>query len=378
MRPAPLLAAVLLAAAPLSAQFWSELANPKVEVHLLHPPDLGIRATRVAFAPGRDPDSRELLNQVMTEMIRDGRVEVEDLGRVDRLLRDLGPGARNGFDPSVLESLNRPLGPAAFVVLDVDRMAVTRSTGSKESKDSKGVVTVTRTAKATLDFIALLQAADLGQGRVHSPVRLEAAPSEENASTKGAPAFPRDADLRQAAFDQAKAKILRLLLPWGEAVKLTFFDDDNYMMDQAARAAAGGDFKRALALAQQGEVEARADVRGNPKFRQRVFYNLGVAHLLLGDPDRALPFLQEARDQNPDASIFRDGLAEGQRARSLQAAYRVWEKQVPKAQPIRTAPAASGRRTVEERLEELDRLHRKGLLTQREFDERRAAILKEL
>lgn len=269
MRPASLLAAVLLAAAPLSAQFWSELANPKVDLHLHHPPDLGIPATRVAFAPARDPESRELLHQVEAELVRGGRIEVVDAGRVGHILRDLGLGPRSGLDPATLEALHRALGPAAYVVLDIDRMAFTRSTGSKESKDGKGVVTVTRTAKNALDFIALLQAADLGQGRVLAPVRLEATPAEENASTTGAPAFPRDGDLRQAAFDQARARIQRLLLPWEEEVKLTFFDDDKYRMDQAAKAARDKDFHRTLVLAQAGEAEVRADERGNPKYRQR-------------------------------------------------------------------------------------------------------------
>ncbi len=377
MRPASLLAAALLGAASLSAQFWSELANPRVEVRLLHPPDLGISAPRVAFAPGGDADSRDLIHQVVTEMVRGGRIEVVDPGRVGHVLRDLGPGARSGLDPATLEGLHRALGPAAYVVLDIDRMAVTRSTESKESKDGKGVITVTRTAKAALDFIALLQAADLGQGRVLAPVRLEAAPAEENTSTTGAPAFPRDGDLRQAAFAQVKARILRLLLPWDEELKLTFFDDDKYRMDQAAKAARDKDFNRTLVLAQAGEAEVRADERGNPKYRQRAIYNLGVAWMLAGDLDRALPFLQEAQVANPDASIFRDGVKECHRARSLKAAYRGWEQQRTQSPPVQAVPP-SGRRSVEDRLEELDRLNRKGLLSPKEYADRRAAILREL
>jgi len=43
----------LVAALPLSAQFWSELANPKVDAVLTHPPGLGLKIDRVAFLPGR-------------------------------------------------------------------------------------------------------------------------------------------------------------------------------------------------------------------------------------------------------------------------------------------------------------------------------------
>ena len=61
MRPAAL---ILMAALPAAAQFWSELANPKVEVVLTHPPGLGLKIDRVAFLPGKDTNSRELVDQL--------------------------------------------------------------------------------------------------------------------------------------------------------------------------------------------------------------------------------------------------------------------------------------------------------------------------
>ena len=71
----PMRMAVLfvLAVFPLSAQFWSELANPKVEVVLTHPPGLGLKIDRVAFIPGRDFNSRELADQLTAGVVGPSR-----------------------------------------------------------------------------------------------------------------------------------------------------------------------------------------------------------------------------------------------------------------------------------------------------------------
>ena len=53
MRP-PALIFPLLLALPLQAQFWSELANPKVDLRLVHPPRLGLHLARAGAIWYRD------------------------------------------------------------------------------------------------------------------------------------------------------------------------------------------------------------------------------------------------------------------------------------------------------------------------------------
>lgn len=45
---------------PLSAQFWARLAIPSVVGDILHPPELGLKLSRVALAPARTRASVEL------------------------------------------------------------------------------------------------------------------------------------------------------------------------------------------------------------------------------------------------------------------------------------------------------------------------------
>lgn len=77
---------------------------------------------------------------------------------------------------------------------------------------------------------------------------------------------------------------------------------------------------------------------------------------------------------NPDASIFRDTLKECQRALALQAAYDRWERA-----PARELPApGTGKKDAEQRLIELDRLRKKGLITEEDFQRRKLEILREI
>lgn len=60
----PLSVLLLAAALPLSAQFWARLANPSVEVGILHPPESGLKVSRIALAPSRTQASLELADSL--------------------------------------------------------------------------------------------------------------------------------------------------------------------------------------------------------------------------------------------------------------------------------------------------------------------------
>jgi tetratricopeptide (TPR) repeat protein len=150
-------------------------------------------------------------------------------------------------------------------------------------------------------------------GRLLVSRKFEEAGSRSNTSTAGVPDPPSDVELRREAHVKVSEWLFKVLLPWEEVLRVTFFDDDAYLMDRAAARFKDGDAKGALDLAQRGEAEARNDKGGKAKFRERAIYNLGVARMAAGKFEEARPLLQEARDMNPDASIFRDTLKECQR-----------------------------------------------------------------
>lgn len=384
-----LLPAILaLAWLPAQGQFWSELANPKVEVTLVHPPGMGLKVERLAFAPTRDSLSRELVDALTAELVQSRLVEVVDRAHVDALLREQELGASGYVEPETIARLGKLLGPSVLVVVHVNRSDLSRNQATKEErstdpKTKQELVRHKRTSITSLDFSATVQVVDLSTGRVFGAQRLEAAPSLVNTSYEGFPPYPRDADVRRLAFESAKEKVLRMLLPWSEVRRLTFFDDDVFGMGKAHERLRAGDTRGALELALDGLEASRRDKSQKPKYYPRAHYNVGIIRFIQGQYEEALPALRAALDMQPDASIFQTALKECQEAIALHEALRQSERRVEPgpARPLpgpATPATAPGRPGPEERLQRLQELFKKGLLDKKEYEAKKAEILKEL
>jgi curli biogenesis system outer membrane secretion channel CsgG len=375
-------------ALPVQAQFWSELANPKVEVTLVHPPGLGLKVERLAFAPARDLNSRELADALTADLVQSRQVEVVDRAHLDAVLKEQELGASGYVEPATIARLGKLLGPSVLVIVNVNRSDLSRNQSSKEErstdyKTKQEIVRHKRTSITSLDFSATVQVVDLGTGRVFGAQRLEDAPSLSNTSYDGYPAYPLDSDVRRLAFETAKVKVLRMLLAWSEVRKLTFFDDDTFGMAKAHQRLKAGDVHGALDLALDGLDQSRRDPGQKPKYYPRAQYNVGIIHVILGRYEEALPYLRTALDMQSDASIFQTALRECQEAIELQVALRRAESRAepasrPEPQPQPRLEPSSAKASPEERLQKLQELHKKGLLDKKEYEAKKAEILKEL
>jgi tetratricopeptide (TPR) repeat protein len=378
-----------LVSLPVCAQFWSELANPKVEVTLVHPPGLGLKVERLAFAPSRDLNSRELADALTADLVQSRQVEVVDRAHLDAVLKEQELGASGYVEPATIAKLGKLLGPSVLVIVNVNRSDVSRNQSSKEErstdyKTKQEIVRHKRTSITSLDFSATVQVVDLSTGRVFGAQRLEDTPSLSNTSYDGYPAYPRDSDVRRLAFETAKVKVLRMLLAWSEVRKLTFFDDDTFGMSKAHQRLKAGDTRGALDQALDGLEQSKRDKGQKPKYYPRAHYNVGIIHFIQGHYEEALPYLRTALDMQSDASIFQTALRECQEAIALQDALRRSERRSepapprPEAKPTPATPPATGKASPEERLQKLQELYKKGLLDKREYDTKKAEILKEL
>lgn len=384
-----LAALILLAALPAAAQFWSELANPKVEVVLTHPPGLGLKIDRVAFLPGKDTNSRELVDQLTAGIVQKRSMEVVDRSHLDSVLREQELGQSGYIDPATVASLGKLLGPTALVIVNVNRCEFSRNQATKEEryKDKQGVehIRIEKRAITALDFTAAVQVVDLATGKIFGAQRIEANPSRYSSSYDGWPAYPREGDVRREAYDTAQGRILQMLLPWNETRRLTFFDDKEFLMDQAHSRLEARDYRGALELAQRGLEQSKQEKGRKPKYYPRTWYNVGIIHFILGNYEEARPHLQQALDMQPDASIFKTAYQECLDALDLQTQMRkVEERSAALARPATqakapvAAPTGEGRASAEERLKKLQDLYKKGLLDKKEFDAKKAEILKEL
>mgnify|MGYP005805663681 CR=1 FL=1 len=383
---------------PVQAQFWSELANPKVEVTVVHPPGLGLKVERLAFAPSRDLNSRELADALTADLVQSRQVEVVDRAHLDAVLKEQELGASGFVEPATIAKLGKLLGPSVLVIVNVNRSDLSRNQSAKEErstdyKTKQEIVRIKRTSITSLDFSATVQVLDLSTGRVFGAQRLEDAPSLSNTSYEGFPAYPRDSEVRRLAFETAKVKVLRMLLAWSEVRKLTFFDDEVFGMARAHDRLKARDLRGALELALDGLEQSKRDKGQKPKYYPRAQYNVGIIRFSQGQYEEALPYLRAALDMQPDASIFQTALRECQDAIGLQEALRRAEatparaeakpesrpepKPEPKSEPrVERGPAAQA--SPEARLQKLQELYKKGLLDKKDYEAKKAEILKEL
>lgn len=350
MRALPCL--LLAAALPAPAQFWSRMANPSVDVLLRHPPELGVRLDRVAFTPPRNAPSQELGDALLAALVRSG------VAVVDR--------ARTGAEA-----------PSHLLEVDVSRDEVRHEEAVKEDKDKDGrVKTTTRTWTTRLEYLADIRLVELASGRSLDVLRVDERPKATASSDNSSPPKPDAAPLRLQVREAAVAKALRQLLPWDETVKAVFFDDEKYHMEAAHKRLQAQDRAGAWREQREGAAFARVDAKGDPKYRARAVHNLGVLAFQEGRLDEALAAFREARELQPEASIFKDAVKDAERAKTVDAALAAYEGA---RGPARTPSSRSaGKASVEERLEALDRMRQKGLVTESEYKAKKAELLKEL
>lgn len=379
---------VLCCAASAQAQLFQRLFNPTVKVTLTHPPGLGLKVQRVAFAPTSDEASEELVGVCVADLSRKGRLEVVDRGNLQRLLQEQKFSNSGLVDEATAVELGKVLGAPLLLFVKVHTFKVSHVPLSSRYKwkDAEGAQQelTTYIAKTQVDLSATIQAVDCATGKIYSAQRLTANPSQENRSDQGLPEYPSDLEVRETALRRVRRQVRHMLLPWKESRKLIFYDDKDYGMKDAYRRLQAQDYPGATAKSQEALDQAKADPRVRPKYLCRTNYNLGMCKFIQGDPPAALPLLKAAVDLDPATSIFQESLAECRRAVQLQeemarVATRTLGTKVEgqsSAAPAPVAVAVAG--SLEERLERLERLKDKGLLTPEEYRQRRADLLKEL
>lgn len=383
-------ALLFLVGSTAQAQWFDSLINPDVEVALTHPPALGLKVQRVAFAPVATPAADELVSACIEDLTATGQVEVLDRSNIEKVLKEQKFTNSGLVDESSAVELGRLLGSPVLLMVSVHNLKVTRipnRSTKAEWKDSKGKVhpaVTTYTAKTQVDYSASIQAVDLASGRVYSQQRIAVAPSREQSSETVQPEYPSETEVRELALDQARTQVHRLLLPWTETRKLIFYDDQDYGMKDAYKRLKLKDIMGALAKSREALAQAKGDAKVRAKYLGRTNYNVGICHFILGDYTSALPFLRAARETDAGHKIFREAAEECERAIKLsEEMARVTTRSAalpastapPAAQPA-SQPKAAG--TIEERLERLESLRKKGLISQAEYDKRRAEILAEL
>lgn len=388
MRIVPLL--LVLALAPAAeAQIFQRLFNPDIHVELTHPPGLGLKVSRVAFAPSDNNATEDFVAACISELVASGQIEIVDRNTTTKLLNEQKFSNSGLVDSDMAVEMGRVLGSPVLLLIKVHTLQATpdRAHKKRESKDKEGKITVHHTyvSRVRVDFAASVQAVDTATGKIYSSRRIVLDPKRENTSSDGYPEYPSESDVREDAIRQARTEVMRMLLSWKERRKLIFYDDKDYGMKEAFKALDARDYQEARRRSQEALNRAKGDPKAGSKYLGRTQYNLGMCHFILGDYDAALPFLRAARLADTDNGIFREAAEELEKAVGLREEMARVETRSAGFQkggalppPVASTPPATGKPSLEERLERLNSLFKKGLIDEKEYAARKAELLKEL
>lgn len=111
--------------APVRAQFWEKLSNPKFTVPIEHPPRIVLKGvTKIALRDLEGPCATELGDLITQVIFRSGRFEVIERSQVESVLREQNFQATSAVDPRSAARLGALLGRAALIVGRVGRCSV--------------------------------------------------------------------------------------------------------------------------------------------------------------------------------------------------------------------------------------------------------------
>jgi hypothetical protein len=382
---------------PVHGQFFERLFNPDVVVTLTHPPTLGLKVKRVAFAPTRGEVAEDLISACIEDLSASGELEILDSHNIRKVMREMRLGSSSLADPATAMKMGQMMGSPILLVVKVQRSEIKQIPLKKTSEawtDKKGVQhpsVTTHTSKTQLEFNASVQTIDLATGRIYNQQRIMTTPFKENVSDKGRPEFPSDTEVMEMAIHHARTEVRRMLLSWTEKKKLIFYDDKDYGMKEAYRRLQADDAPDALRKSMDALSAAKADAGAKSKYVGRSHYNVGMCHFILGDVNQAMVFLKAARDIDSENSIYREAMEECARGLNLQEEMnrvdarsdQIFEldlAQEPAGQPLisdRTTLTKPSE-TPEQRLNKLDDLRRKELITPEEYKKKREKILNDL
>ncbi len=289
-----------LTACSLSAQnpfkdMWNRMVNPDVEVTLVHPPALGLKVKKLAMAPAKSVEDEEAIAAISSALSQTGQVELIDQRVVARALAEQKIQAGGYLSQESVTKLAKLLGPSVLASVDIYRFKIEDTQGTKEYKTKKGYY-LDYISKRKAVFSGSIRVIDLDSGKIFQSVPVSCEPYLENVSQEGYPEYPSETDVRSMCLNKASHEAIKLFTTWNEKRKLIFFDDKEYGMKEAYQSLEMGKVESAKKYSEEALQKAKNDPAVKPKYLGRANYNLGLCHMVDGNLENAISFIQAALD----------------------------------------------------------------------------------
>jgi hypothetical protein len=380
-----------------SAQFFSLGPTKTVPLLVPHPPDFGLTVRRVAFGNPQGTcasEAGELVDRMVLPDFQQNQMDVIERQALDQIMAEHKFSQSGNVDTGSASQLGKILGPSALIIVSVNSCSTEKlPLFSDEQLYSGTVRTFISKTRASLE--GSVRVVDLSTGKILGSHNFESKPERSNNSTSGQPEFPPDDEVKDAAMQAVKLQIHAMFFPAGDQIDLPFYDDKDCNLKQEYELFANGDKDSALRTA-DSNLEACKSGHKKDKSLARAFYDAALLHCLVNQYDKATELFTGAMD-NKGAEAVSQAAPACQRARSggeQLKAYEARQAAIPPPPPISAqadpppttvaqsnqpvAPTTPGQPTVEERLKKLDSLFKRGLITKKDYDDKKAQILKDL
>ena len=389
-----------------SAQFIKWGTDKMVKIDISRPPQFGLTVKRVAFGqPGGScaADAAQLVDQMILPDFQQNQMDVVERAALDQIMAEHNFSKSEYADPSSAAKLGKILGPSALIIVNVNGCHPDQTPlVNRNRNEFSGQVTVTYISKTRYSLEGSVRVVDLTTGQVLGSHNFESKPEKQNENGDGQPEYPPVDEVKDEALQAVKAQVHAMFFPYDETRGVLFYDDKDCGLKQEYELFHNGDKDGSLRMA-DSNVEQCKSGHKKDKSLTRAYYDAGLLHCVRGDYDKAQEFFTGAMDgKGAEAVAGTSALCNQKReGATALATYEVQFAKIPVPAPIASAvaknipqespmdskvksgaePAPPSTPTAvspEERLKRLDSALKKGLITKKEYDEKRAEILKEM
>lgn len=398
----------LLCSTPGGAQFFRLSAPKTVPIFVSHPPQFGLTVKRVAFGQpgGSCPDvANELVDRMFLPDFQQNGMEVIERQALSQIMSEHNFSQTAYADPASAAQLGKILGPTALIVVTVNTCSSQQQPLFNDQRNFlNNQVVRTFISKTRYALEGSLRIVDLTTGQILGSHNFQAQPEKANDSQQGQPEFPPVDEVKDEAMRQVQGQVHAMFFPSGDELQLTFYDDKDCGLNLVWDTWKNGDREGAVRLMDTNLEQCKGG-KHKDKTLARAYYDDGLLHCVSKDYDKAATLFTSAMDAK-GADAVAQASAACDRARAGGAALKQYEARVAQIQapppinnqpvptPVAAPPAAApvlvqasvppppassgGSATPESRLKALDSLYKRGLITKKEYDEKRAEILKSL
>ncbi len=360
------------------------MGSPKIEIPINHPPGLPLKVTGVALAPPEGRCSDPLASRIEEDFVNAG-LTVIDREHLNSVLAEHKLQVSGLIDQKTAAKVGQLLGAQALIFLKV--MECTAGRGQTQRP-------ILVNNRPVIDYIAegtvsgSMRIIDLTSGRVMVAQHVE---GKSHLTSQAGP--PSDQDAVDQAERTAAESVHRMFFPWTETKSLSFFNESSCGLSGAYNSLRTKDVEGALQKAQSGLESCQKGTNVKPSALAHAYYDVGILQFLQGTYDPALHNLEEAGKLDSNKIIL-DATAECRTAKASSAALAKFEEEqsLPAENPGNVAAMAKSGKPLaqsqgkvitaptssEERLEQLEKLLKKKLITQEEYNQKRAKILSEM